>query len=187
LEERFTSVLRRLHFDPEVLEWAAQALQNDSAADRRYREETLTRLRQRHDRLQNRIDQMYLDKLDGRIGAEFFDQKADEWRQEQSRIQTQIAHHGDVGQDYVAEGVELLHLANRAASLFKRQPASEKRRLLDFVLSNSTWKEGQLDPVFRQPFDIIADAAAMSANEKAAGNGSDGLHQVKYTPEDSNL
>ena len=31
-----------------------------------------------------------------------------------------------------------------------------KRRLLDFVVSNSVWREGKIVPVRRQPFDAIA-------------------------------
>ena len=79
-----------------------------------------------------------------------------------------------------------MELATRAADLFERQPASEKRRLLDFVLSNSTWANGELTPVFRQPFDMIADMATACATEKVAGMSPDDLCQVKLPEEDSN-
>ena len=35
------------------------------------------------------------------------------------------------------EGIALMELANREAKLFEKQSASEKRRLLEFVVSNS--------------------------------------------------
>ena len=63
------------------------------------------------------------------------------------------------------------------AELFEKQPASEKRRLLDFVLSNSTWGDGQLTVEFRQPFDLIALGATELKQKKAAGVGSDDLYQ----------
>ena len=85
------------------------------------------------------------------------------------------------------EGVALLELASRAADLFEKQPASEKRRLLDFVLSNAEWANGELTPEFRQPFDMIAVAATDSAKLKVAGASSDDLHQLMYPREDSNL
>jgi hypothetical protein len=59
-------------------------------------------------------------------------------------------------------------LAGRAVELFEKQPASEKRRLLDFVLSNCTWANGELTPEFRQPFDMIALEATACAKEKVA-------------------
>ena len=62
---------------------------------------------------------------------------------------------GNANQSYMEEGVALLELASQAEELFRVQPASEKRRLLDFVCQNSSWGGGKLEVVFRQPFDII--------------------------------
>ena len=87
---------------------------------------------------------------------------------------------------YLQEGVAILELANRAAELFEKQSGSEKRRLLDFVLSNSTWGDGQLTVEFRQTFDLIALGTTELKQKKAAGVGSDDLYQLKYTPLDSN-
>jgi site-specific DNA recombinase len=44
----------------------------------------------------------------------------------------------------------------RAHKLFEKQPASEKRRLLNFVLSNCTWEHGKLCVNLREPFDLPA-------------------------------
>ena len=88
---------------------------------------------------------------------------------------------------YLQEGVAILELANRAAELFEKQSGSEKRQLLDFVLSNSTWGNGELRVKFRQPFDRIAFGTTELKQKKAAGMGSDDLYQLQYTPEDSNL
>jgi site-specific DNA recombinase len=54
----------------------------------------------------------------------------------------------------------LIELAQGAQKLFAKQKPSEQRRFLNFVLSNSTWKNGELTPAFRQPFDLIAQVAA---------------------------
>ena len=69
----------------------------------------------------------------------------------------------------------------------KKQSASEKRRLPDFVQSNSIRGNGELTVEFRQPFNLIAYEAKDLKQKKAAGVSSDDLHQLKYTPEDSNL
>ena len=54
--------------------------------------------------------------------------------------------------------------------LFEKQQAAEKRRLLNFVVSNSIWKRGEIVPEWRQPFDMIA-----VANHGAdGGNNGDG-------------
>ena len=61
------------------------------------------------------------------------------------------------------EGVRLLELARNARRLFEKQEAREKRRLLDFLVSNCSWRDGELKADFRQPFDLLADTAAAAA------------------------
>lgn len=152
LEKRFTDVLRRLRFDDEVLELVSSSLRESHVDEKRFHDEAVTRLQAEYNRLQNRIDQMYLDKLDGRVTAEFFDQKSLEWRREQETIHQGIEQHRQANQSYLEDGVSILELATRAAELFEKQPASEKRRLLDSLVSNSTWANGNLTVEIRQPF-----------------------------------
>ena len=52
--------------------------------------------------------------------------------------------HRSANRHYIDEGAKLLDLARRAHELFKKQPAREKRKLLDFVLSNCQRKNGEL-------------------------------------------
>ena len=81
---------------------------------------------------------MYLDRLDGRIDTAFFDRKASDWRNEQSRLTTEIQNPRQSDPSYLSEGVRLLELAGKAQELFLKQSALEKRRLLNFLLSNCT-------------------------------------------------
>ena len=109
---------------------------------------------------------MYLDKLDGRIDDTFFDRQAAEWRTEQVHILRSIDTHVTANQNYTEAGIKLMDLARRAHELFENQSPKEKRRLLDFVLSNSTWKNGELQVKYRQPFDVLAVAVALDQTMK---------------------
>ncbi len=66
------------------------------------------------------------------------------------------------------EGVQFLELARNAQKLLERQEPREKRRLLNFVLSNCTWEDGEVVANFRQPFDLLAKTTAVAA--RAAAN-----------------
>lgn len=120
-----------------------------------------------HRRIQDRIDFMYLDKLDGRIDADFFDRKAAEWKIEQTLITRDLSECRHSGQNFLPEGVRLLQLAQRVADLFENQSVIEKRSLLDFVLSNCRWKSGELAVQYRKPFDMLADTLATQAQRKS--------------------
>ena len=64
---------------------------------------------------------------------------------------------------YMDEGVQILELARNAQRLFERQEPRQKRRLLNFVLSNCTWEDGEVIATFRQPFDLLAEIAVRAA------------------------
>jgi hypothetical protein len=137
-----------------------QALRESHRDERQFHDDAITELQHEHRRLQGRIDSVYEDKLDGRLGNDFFDAKTTEMRAEQARIMRDLGAHQKANRSYIEEGVQLLELAHRAPVLFESQPAAEKRRLLDFVLSNCTWKGGELAAKYRQPFDVLAVAVA---------------------------
>ena len=156
LEERFGRLLRGLSFPQEILEWIVPALRESHVDEKSFDDEAIARLQAEYRRLQSRIDAMYLDKLDGRIDAAFFDCKSAGWRAEQDRLLRDVETHQRANQKYIEEGVQLLHLAQRAHELFERQEAAERRRLLNFLLSNCVWKGGVLTAEYRQPFDMLA-------------------------------
>ncbi len=60
------------------------------------------------------------------------------------------------------EGVQILELARNAKLLFERQEPREKRRLLNFLLSNCSWEDGKVVATFRQPFDLLAQTTAIA-------------------------
>jgi hypothetical protein len=162
LEQRFTELLGRLRFDDEVLEWVRGSLHSSHADERREHEEAIRRLQGEHKRLGDRINAMYLDKLDGRVDGAFFDKMSAQWREEQNRCLREIARHESAEQSYMDEGVQILEVAQNAQRLFERQEPREKRRLLNFVLSNCTWEDGEVVAAFRQPFDLLAETTAIA-------------------------
>jgi site-specific DNA recombinase len=157
LDQQFREVLANLAIDKEVAEWIGKALRDSHEVECREHEATLAQLLDEYRRLQARLGAAYEDKLDGRITGAMFDAKAAAWRARQDEILRLVSDHQGASRNYVDDGVRLLDLARRAPALFEGRPASEKRQLLGFVLSNSTWAEGKLTVQYRQPFDLLAD------------------------------
>jgi site-specific DNA recombinase len=145
------------------------------------------RLQTEYDRLQNRIHDAYVDKLDGRIDAAFFDRMSADWRRDQERCLRDIEQHQEADQSYLEEGVQLLELARNAQRLFAKQEAKEKRRLLGFLVSNCSWKGGELTAELRQPFDLLEQAVAAARIKKAAEPAFDSFTEIWLPGQDSNL
>jgi site-specific DNA recombinase len=144
LERRFSDLLGCLSFDDEALRWVREALHASHEDETREHEWAIERLQIEHKRLQNRLDAMYVDKLDGRIDATFYERMSTSWRVEQTRCLREIEQHQAANKSYMDEGVRLLELARNSRRLFERQEPREKRRLLNFLVSNCSWKSEEL-------------------------------------------
>ena len=186
LEKQFTELLGLLKFDDEVLEWVRDALRASHTDERREHEEAIRRLQAEHKRLGDRINAMYLDKLDGRVDGAFFDKMSAEWRDEQNRCLREIERHEAAEQSYMDEGVQILELARNAQRLFERQEPRQKRRLLNFVLSNCTWEDGEVVATFRQPFDLLAETTAIAAHRGAGSPANLAKSEIWLSNMDSN-
>jgi hypothetical protein len=138
VSERFAEILGRLSFGEEVLTWVTKALRESHVDEQREHEAAIARLKAEHDRLQHRLQAMYVDKLDGRIDNSFYVQMSEQWRLEQDKLMQEIIQHQVADRSYIDEGVRLIELAQGARRLFLKQEASEQRQLLNFVLSNTT-------------------------------------------------
>ena len=167
LEAQFTELLGRLRFDDEVLEWVSDALHASHADERHEHGEAIKRLEAETKRLNDRIHAMYVDKLDGLVDTAFFEKMSNQWREEQARCQREIERHRNADKSYLGDGIALLDLARNAQRLFAKQEPREKRRLLNFLLSNCTWEDGKLVATLRQPFDMLAETVASVADVSA--------------------
>ncbi|KRQ16714.1 hypothetical protein AOQ71_04570 [Bradyrhizobium manausense] len=99
----------------------------------------------------------------------------------------EIGRHRTAEQSYMDEGVALLTIAKDSVRLFEKRPAADKRRLLNFVLSNSTWRDGELTATFRQPFNIIAEMSNGPPDEDGDGGPDPAPRSGWWPRQDSNL
>jgi site-specific DNA recombinase len=187
LETQFTELLGRLRFDDEVLEWLRDAMHASHADERRKHEEAIRRLEVENKRLSDRIHAMYVDKLDGVIDTAFFEKMSNQWREEQNRCQREIDRHRKADKSYLEEGIALLDLARNAQRLFAKQEPREKRRLLNFVLSNCTWEDGEVVATFRQPFDMLAETTTSAARVVHDETARSSKNEIWLPEQDSNL
>jgi hypothetical protein len=170
LEEQFGKIIKAISLPADVVALVSRALRESHADQRRFREAAIAKVEAEDKRIRNRLDTMYMDRLDERISVEDYDRRAAALKAEQAQIPREMQAHRLANESYIEEGVTLLDLARRAHELFESQPAKEKRRRLDSVLSNCTWRQGELSANYRQPFNLLANAGAMAAG-KNTGTG----------------
>ncbi len=107
--------------------------------------------------IRQRLDQAYLDKLDGKIDAAFWERKSAEWRAEEQQVAMALAGLDQVSPDRLLDAARILELANKAHLLYVSQNSAEKAKLLKMVLSNCAIDDASLYPTYRKPFDLICE------------------------------
>lgn len=157
LDEKLAAVLNAIQIDDKIVNWIMQALRESHGEEKAYREAELKRLNRRHGDLQCRIDKAYEDRLDGVIDEAYWRDVSVRWRSEQDAVRVQIECLQRANRNYLEQGMEILELAQCAYSQYVRQDFSEKRRLLNCVLSNCTIDDLTLYPTYKKPFDLIVE------------------------------
>ena len=125
--------------------------------EREFRESEVRRLKRRYEDLQVRLDKSYEDRLDRIIDERYWAEVSTKWRAEQDEVRVQINRFEQADRNYVDRGIKIIELDQRAYSLYVEQELSEKRKLLNCVLSNSTLNGPTLCPTYKKPFDMIAE------------------------------
>jgi len=120
------------------------------------REAEVTALNQQRQRLEGRLEKMYLDKLDEVISEEEFARLSKKFRSGLTDVKFTIEKLAGEKDGSIDNGKCVLELAQKAATLYSAQIPGEKRKLLNMVHSNSTWAGGILTQNYRKPFDIMA-------------------------------
>ena len=168
IAKQFGQAIGAIKMDNDVLGWIIAALKESHADTRKYHADRVTDFQAQYDKLQRWLDAMYEDKLDGRIDQDFYDRKSSSWKSEQDEILRKIERLQNANRSYLDEGIKLLELAQRAVVLYEKQTELEKRRIINFVCSNSIWKDGRLHANYRQPFDILVENNLAHKKEMAS-------------------
>ena len=92
------------------------------------------------------------------VQPEFFAELSAKWRRESAYCRHQIEALTHEEKSYLEEGIQIVDFVRNAHKLFEKQSPSEKRRLLNFLLSNCEWERGKLRACLRQPFDFLVKA-----------------------------
>jgi len=155
LGNRLGQVLKDIHIPDDVLAQLESSLLGDKNREETVRKQQEERLKQRLASVRHRLDQAYMDKLDGKITDEFWTRKSDEWRAEEQQVLFAMQALNQIQPERILNAVRILELANKAYSLYVKQSPTEKAKLLKTVLSNCTLDAVSIHPTYRKPFDLI--------------------------------
>src|SRR5262249_8629178 len=148
--------------------------------------EALRQLKPQHGSLQTRTETMYLDRLDGRINAAFFDEKSKEWRDEQKKIEERMSQLATIGLRSATDAVQMMKAASNACESFDQAEPGQQRALASALFQNATWKSGEFESGWKSPFDKMALSNSLSRMKEREKRGSGQEIEIWLPGMDSN-
>lgn len=159
ITKQFAQVFKRLKIPVNVLEEITESLRSVHKGKSEFREAQLQKLNQEKNINAKRVENMYMDKLDGRITADEYDNRYKEFRSKIDEIDKKLFSLQQAEDEYYVTTNYLLDLANRAYDLFVSSEMEQKRQLLKMTLQNLVLNGRKVEYEGVKPFNKILDFA----------------------------
>lgn len=156
LIKQFDEAVQKINIDEDRRNWLVEALKLSFEDQTQYIEERIASLTKQKEKIKDRLNKLYLDKLDGNITQEFWLEKHAQWNKELELIQGNLIGHEKSSIKYLEEGIRIFELCTNAYSLYSKREPEEKVKMLKILLSNCTLKGGKASYTYKEPFDILA-------------------------------
>ncbi len=157
IEVQFVDYLKRIDIGNEELSMMGEALRLSHGDEKKFREDTVTRLQAEFKKYDDRMDKLYDDRTKGDVGEDFYSRKMKQWQEEQKRISSEIMAHQRANNAYLEEGVRILKVASKAYTLFMEGEEADKQSILKVLFEGVTLKDGVVTPSFRPLFLMLVN------------------------------
>jgi site-specific DNA recombinase len=156
LSDRLGDLLKGIYVPDTIARTIVDSLQADLQRSEVQRQERAAALQQRLATISTRMDQLYEDKLDGKIDEQFWTRKQAEYREQARKLEAALSSLSTpVTKESLLTAERVFELANKAHYLYLTRNSAERGELLKSVLLNCTTDGVSLCPAYRKPFDLI--------------------------------
>ncbi len=155
LDAKFMDIINSIYINDNTLEFVKNGLLSSHKDESEFHRKRIDILTAQKTKLENRLHQTYIDKIDGKVTEEFYTEMANKWEDELSQIKEQIGRHENADINYLAQSIHILELCNRVKQLYLQKEPAKKAKLLHYILSNCTLNDATPCPTYRKPFDLI--------------------------------
>jgi site-specific DNA recombinase len=159
LSDHLGDLLKGIYVPEGIAEQIVGSLDADRERSEAQRQERLTGIEQRLAAVRTRMDQIYEDKLEGKIDESFWARKQADYREQERVLEAGLSGaKASVSAD-VLTVKKIFELASKAHFLYLTRNLADRGQLLKYVLLNCTTDGATLTPTYRKPFDLIFERA----------------------------
>lgn len=166
-EKQLSGLFNNLQIKNEkLIGWIREALKQGHKEEAEYHTSALNELNKQQTQVQIRLDNLYDDKVDGKITKDFYERKFKKYTEEKETILTSIKKHSDASNKYFELGVNIYDLSQQAPELYKKADLEEKQQLMRLVFEGLYLKGEKINYSYAKPFDMLAEAVKATNSSK---------------------
>lgn len=152
---KLSAIFKQLEVPKEIVKQVSDTLTEFNQAKAEFNKKQLDVLTKEEQSITKMIDNLYIDKLKGRITDNDYDRFYQRFREQLADITIRLEQLQATDNDFLITTKYLLALVNRAFDLFMSSEVEEKRQIIKLVLSNLTIKGENIEYEAQKPFDLI--------------------------------
>lgn len=155
ITDQLGDIFKRIQIPEDVLQKTVETLSNVHIDKMDFQVKQFKELNSERELTTKMMDNLYLDKLKGRITDDEYDRYYQSLREKVSDLDTRLALLQEAEDNYYITAKYLLELVNRAYDLFLSSELEERRQLVNLVLQNLKLDNKKLVYVAQKPFDTL--------------------------------
>ena len=155
ITEQLGAVFKNMQMPKNILQQITDSLNSVHKDKIEFHNKHFDQLTSEYKALTKKMDNMYEDKLEGKISEDQYDRFHKKFRDQKDDISLRLEKLQDAEDNYYITVKHVLDLASRAYELFLSSEVEEKRQLIKLVLSNVRVENEKVLYNVRAPFDSI--------------------------------
>lgn len=152
-------VFQALQMPAEIHHQIAQTLQEVHKHKITFHNNQFDKLSSEHKNLTKMMDNLYLDKLKGKISEEQYERFYESFITQMNDISSRLQNLNEAENNYYITAKHVLELTNRAYDLFMSSEVEERRQLINLVLPNVRLNGENIEYDAQKPFDDMLKSA----------------------------
>ena len=159
ITNQLSNVFKRMQMPDDILKDIANSLNQLHVDKIEFHNKHYNKLISQQQQITKMMDNLYLDKLKGRITESEYDKFYTSFYDEAAEIKSQLDTLSEAQDNYYITAKHILELVNKAHELFIGSEVEEKRQLIKLVLQNLRLEDDKLLWDAAKPFDAILNVA----------------------------
>jgi len=155
ITEQLGLVFKNMKMPEEIIHQILDTLNAVHEEKIKFHNKHFDKLTKEQKNLTRMMDNLYRDKLQGRITDSMYDRYEESFRDELADVTLKLEQLQGAEDNYYITAKYVLNLLNRAYDLFKSSEVDERRQLIKLVLQNLRIEDEKLLYDVQKPFDLI--------------------------------